>query len=231
VVEWWPYRPPTDVSALRRLILTAALGTLSGTAVLGVWWAADGTGRSAEHRAAPAATTPALAVSPSSPTPHPALSSYRSSREHSAVAVPVRLRIPSIEVDSGLETLRRAADNSIEVPRQPGMAGWWADGPRPGQPGPAVVLGHVDSRYGPAVFFRLDQLRAGDEVLVERADSSTVRFVVTELHPYRKDQFPTELVYYPTLKPELRLVTCGGPVDPSTGHYRDNLVVFTVHAP
>jgi sortase (surface protein transpeptidase) len=133
-------------------------------------------------------------------------------------------------VDTGLEALGRAPDQSIEVPRQPSSAGWWAGGPRPGQVGPAVILGHVDSKTGPAVFFRLGELEAGDEVLVERADGTTARFLVTTLDRYHKAEFPSELVYYPTVEPELRLVTCGGPFDPSTGHYRDNLVVFAAQA-
>jgi sortase (surface protein transpeptidase) len=133
-------------------------------------------------------------------------------------------------VDTGLEALGRAPDQSIEVPRQPSSAGWWAGGPRPGQVGPAVILGHVDSKAGPAVFFRLGELEAGDEVLVERADGTTARFLVTTLERYHKAEFPSELLYYPTVKPELRLVTCGGPFDSSTGHYRDNLVAFAAQA-
>ena len=133
-------------------------------------------------------------------------------------------------LDTGLEALALAPDQSIEVPRQPSSAGWWAGGPRPGQVGPAVILGHVDSKTGPAVFFRLGELEAGDEVLVDRTDGTTARFQVTSLDRYHKAEFPSELVYYPTGQPELRLVTCGGPFDPSTGHYRDNLVVFAVQA-
>jgi sortase (surface protein transpeptidase) len=181
-----------------------------------------------------ASTVAGSTVSPPprpTPTAHTALSSYRSLRSHDAVAEPVRLHIPAIGVDSPLETLRRAADQSIEVPGQPSSAGWWADGPRPGQLGPAVVLGHLDSKTGPAVFFRLPELRPGDEILVDRTDGTTVRFIVSGLHWYQKDEFPTELVYYPTLNPELRLVTCGGPMDPSTGNHRDNLVVYATHAP
>jgi sortase (surface protein transpeptidase) len=158
------------------------------------------------------------------------VSSYRSTRTHDEVAGPVRLRIPSIKVNTGLEELRRAADQTIQVPRDPDSAGWWADGPRPGQVGPAVILGHVDSKTGPAVFFRLVELAVGADILVDLADGTTVRFTVTALHRYRKEEFPTDLVYYPTLNRELRLVTCGGPIDPTTGHYRDNLVVFAVRA-
>ena len=81
------------------------------------------------------------------------------------------------------------------------------------------------------MFFRLHELAPGDEVLIDRADGTTARFVVTSLDRYEKALFPSELVYYPTLQPEIRLVTCGGPFDPSTGHYRDNVVVFADQAP
>jgi sortase (surface protein transpeptidase) len=144
--------------------------------------------------------------------------------------LPVRLRIPAIDVDTGLESLGLASDQSIEVPTEPGVAGWWERGPRPGQVGPAVILGHVDSKAGPAVFFRLDRLERGDEVLVDRADGSTARFVVTGQGTYRKVAFPCDLVYYPTLDPELRLVTCGGPYDQAAGTYTENLVVFAAQA-
>jgi sortase (surface protein transpeptidase) len=170
--------------------------------------------------------TSAASIPETSLATHSGLSPYRSTRTHRETAAPIRLRIPSIDVDTGLEALGRASDQSIEVPRQPSSAGWWAGGPRPGQVGPAVILGHVDSRTGPAVFFRLGELEGGDEILVERADGTTARFLVTTLERYHKSEFPSELVYYPTVEPELRLVTCGGPFDSSTGHYRDNLVVF-----
>ena len=174
-------------------------------------------------------TMSAAAGEPSAAAPS-LLASYRSTRTHTQTAAPVRLRIPSIDVDTGLEALGRGQDNSIEVPRQPSLAGWWAGGSRPGQVGPAVILGHVDSKTGPAVFYRLDELAAGDEILVDRADQTTARFLVSSLASYPKTEFPSELVYYPTLRPELRLVTCGGPLDGSTRHYRDNLVVYATQA-
>jgi hypothetical protein len=88
----------------------------------------------------------------------------------------------------------------------------------------------VDSRSGPAVFYRLHTLQRGDEILVDRADGSRARFVVTRQGKYSKAAFPSDLVYYPTLDPELRLVTCGGPIDVGTGHYSENLVVFAAQA-
>jgi hypothetical protein len=200
--------------ARHRLTGTRAFGSLLAVLLLGACGNADDTDTSAGSIAEPGLKA------------HSGLWSYRSTRAHSETAAPVRLRIPAIDVDTGLEALGRAPDQSIEVPRQPSSAGWWAGGPRPGQVGPAVILGHVDSKTGPAVFFRLGELEAGNEVLVERTDGTTARFLVTTLERHHKSEFPSELVYYPTVKPELRLVTCGGPFDPSTGHYRDNLVVF-----
>jgi hypothetical protein len=151
---------------------------------------------------------------------------YRSARDYAAVAVPVRLRIPSIGVRTSLERLGRAADGTVQVPRRWERAGWYTGGFRPGQPGPAVVLGHVDSKTGPAVFFRLRALRPGALVLVDRADSTTVRFRVTRVEQYRKTRFPSDLVYFPTLEPSLRLVTCGGSFDTASGHYRDNVIAL-----
>jgi sortase (surface protein transpeptidase) len=98
----------------------------------------------------------------------------------------------------------------------------------PGEPGPTVVAGHVDSRTGPAVFYRLDELAAGDRVEVTRSDGQVFvyRVVTVESHP--KNAFPTGRVYGPTPGPELRLITCGGDFDRSSRHYLDNVVVMAV---
>ncbi len=93
--------------------------------------------------------------------------------------------------------------------------------------GPAILLGHVDSAAeGPSVFFRLGELKPGDAVLVERADGSTARFTVDEVKRYPKEKFPTDLVYGDIDHAGLRILTCGGAFDDSTGHYLDNIVVF-----
>jgi sortase (surface protein transpeptidase) len=155
-----------------------------------------------------------------------AVRGFRSVRRYRATDLPVRLEIPAIGVATGLERLGRAPDRTVEVPSDWQVAGWYAEGPRPGDPGSAVVLGHVDSKSGPAVFYRLRELRPGDRVEVVRADGSRVRFRVDRSERYAKTRFPTAEVYYPTLTPMLRLVTCGGPFDAAAGHYRDNLIVF-----
>ncbi len=171
-----------------------------------------------------AATAPQApaAQAPSSQAPSP---SFRSVRTYVAVAEPVRLRIPALRIDSPLLRLGRAPDQSIEVPTDYGTAGWFAEGPRPGQPGPAVILGHVDSKAGPGVFFRLARLPVGADVLVDRADGSTVDFRVRSTEHVAKTAFPTDLVYAPTLEPSLHLVTCGGQFDHATGSYLDNVIV------
>jgi hypothetical protein len=174
----------------------------------------------------PGAARGATAVSPTTP----AVDSFVSARDYHAVAPPVRIRIPAAQVDSALQRLSRAPDGTIRVPTRPGIAGWYAEGPRPGQPGPAVILGHVDSATGPAVFFHVPELRPGDAVHIDRADGSTARFRVTHLSQVSKNRFPTDLVYAPTLEASLRLVTCGGSIDAASRHYRDNVIVFAVPA-
>jgi hypothetical protein len=151
---------------------------------------------------------------------------FRSPRGYRATPDPVRLDIPRIGVSTGLQRLGQAPDGTVEVPGDWDVAGWYAPGPRPGDPGSAVMLGHVDSKSGPAVFFRLRQLRRGDRIEVTRDDRSRVRFVVARIDQYDKRRFPTDDVYYPTLTPTLRLVTCGGTFDRSSGHYRANIIVF-----
>lgn len=172
---------------------------------------------------------------PSAASPAPSggtggIASYHSTRVLQEVTEPVRVRIPSINVSSGLERLTRQPDGTVGVPVDYQSAGWYSQGPRPGEPGSAVILGHVDSKTGPAVFFRATDLRPGAVILVDRAGGEPSRFVVTSLARYPKDRFPTDEVYFPTLRPELRLVTCGGSFDSATGHYRDNVVVYASRA-
>jgi Sortase domain len=158
-----------------------------------------------------------------------AVRDFESVRGYRPTPVPVRLEIARIGVSTRLGRLGREADGTVEVPKGPGKwdtAGWYAGGTRPGDPGSAVILGHVDSKSGPAVFYRLRQLRRGDKVEVVRADGSRVRFAVDRVEQFPKERFPTDDVYYPTLRPQLRLVTCGGTFDPVSGHYRANVIAF-----
>ena len=154
---------------------------------------------------------------------------FRSTRGYRPTPLPVRLEIPAIGVDTRLQRLGRAGDGTVDVPSGPGQwdeAGWYEEGTRPGDPGSAVILGHVDSKAGPAVFYRLRLLRRGDRVEVFRAGGSRITFIVDRIEQYDKRRFPTADVYYPTLRPMLRLVTCGGPFDDTADHYTQNVIVF-----
>jgi hypothetical protein len=138
----------------------------------------------------------------------------------------VRLEIAAIGVRAPVIRLGLNRDGTLEVPARFDEVGWWTGGARPGERGPAVIAGHVDSRTGPAVFFRLDRLRARDTIVVVRRDGSRARFVVQRIARYRKAAFPTARVYGPTRAPALRLITCSGAFDAASGHYVDNTVVY-----
>lgn len=138
----------------------------------------------------------------------------------------MRIAIPAINVGAELETLHRGADGTLDTPVDWNRAGWYADGIAPGERGPAVIVGHLDSaNAGPAVFYRLHELQSGDDVFIESTDGRTQRFVVGTTSQFPKTGFPTEMVYGPTPLPELRLITCIGAFDRSTRNYLDNFVV------
>ncbi len=141
-------------------------------------------------------------------------------------AAPVRVRIPGIDLDSALGELTVQQDGHLAAPDNPDQVGWWSDGPRPGDPGAAVLVGHVDSRTGPAAFYNLSALRPGERITVERADRTRVEFTVKALRQYAKDEFPDDQVYSLTGPPELHLITCGGSYDHERHAYADNLVVY-----
>ncbi|SFK41086.1 LPXTG-site transpeptidase (sortase) family protein [Amycolatopsis sacchari] len=145
-----------------------------------------------------------------------------------AVADPSAVDIPKIGAHSSLVPLGVNADGTVQVPpvETPQQAGWYHEGPPPGDVGPAVILGHVDGKGQKGVFYRLHELKPGDEVTVSRVDGSVARFSVTRVDQVDKDQFPTEAVYGDTSDPELRLITCGGSFDHAAHSYRDNIIVY-----
>lgn len=142
-------------------------------------------------------------------------------------SVPIRLSIPKIDIETTFENpLGLNGDMTIEVPNSYTQVGWYKNGPTPGEVGAAVVLGHVDSYKGPAVFWPLRKLEAGDEIEITREDGSVAVFTVDSLARYSQDNFPTELVYGSTDTPTLRLVTCTGIYDKREEKYSHNLVVY-----
>ncbi|MDP9430478.1 MAG: class F sortase [Actinomycetota bacterium] len=179
--------------------------------------ASPSAGPSTNSEAVPGPSAPTT-----SPAPPPAATG--------SVAVPVSIRVPAIDVESDLITVGLNPDGTLEVP-QPGpdydKAAWFRDSPRPGEVGPAVIEGHVDSAAnGPSVFYELGNLAPGDRAEVTREDGTVATFEVYDIRVVPKDDFPTLEVYGNTEGPELRLITCGGPFDSSAGSYIDNVVVF-----
>lgn len=167
------------------------------------------------------------AAAPTLPAPTGLIAAVPQHRS-APVSLPVALTIPAIGVQTSLVHLGLTASGALQVPSSTAVAGWYTGSPRPGAVGSAVIAGHVDSRAGPGVFFRLSALHRGDLVYVRRADGTLAVFRVTDVLRYTKDGFPTSAVYGPTPDPELRLITCGGTFDPALGSYLSNTVVYAV---
>lgn len=142
---------------------------------------------------------------------------------------PVRVRIPEIDVDADVIDLGLNVDGTLEVPTDFAQTGWYTGRSVPGAVGPSVVVGHVDSFSGPAVFYQLSDLEAGDTIEIHRSDGVVARFRVTRTKMVDKDEFPTVEVYGPTEAPTLRLITCGGDFDQSARSYEGNFLVFAEH--
>jgi hypothetical protein len=138
-------------------------------------------------------------------------------------AEPARVIIPEVGVDASVVPVGATTDG-IEVPPVY-EAGWYAEGPRPSEPGRAVVLGHLDSLTGPAAFTQVPQARPGADVTVVDQAGVSHEFEVLRSLEVAKSSFPVAEVYGATRRPSLALITCGGDFDPETG-YENNVIVF-----
>jgi sortase (surface protein transpeptidase) len=165
-------------------------------------------------------TTPAAAVTVQDTAPQPA---KPQTLPHSE---PVHISIPGIDVDTDVVPTGLRTDGGLALPNQFDVTAWYTGGPAPGDLGPAVIAGHVDSTKGIAIFWRLRELVPGDTILISRVDGSTATFTVTEVQQYSQDSFPTDAVYGNIDYAGLRLITCGGTFSTTSGHYSDNIVVY-----
>jgi hypothetical protein len=185
-----------------------------------------------QARATPVAQRPATTAPPTtttttlSPAAIPAPPPVANASVPGPAFAPIAIRIDKIGASAPVDPMGLNADGSLEVPTDFQRAGYYTGRPPPGAVGPAIIVAHVDSKTGPAVFYRLRDLRPGDEVVVTRTDRSEVVFVVDRLERHRKSAFPTKAVYSVTPGATLRLITCGGTFDRKSGHYRDNLIAF-----
>ncbi len=178
-----------------------------------------------------AAATPAT-TQPAPPPPPPAPPTTDPPAAPAAPAppppdwTPTQVRVGKIEVAAPIDALGVDDQDRLQVPTDPSRVGWWSGGAQPGEDDPAVLVGHLDSTTGPAVFHRLELLAPGDVIEVDRADATTARFMVERIESHPKDEFPTMDVYGPTEASTLRLVTCFGEFDEERFSYKDNLIVY-----
>jgi LPXTG-site transpeptidase (sortase) family protein len=205
-----------------RALLVVALTTIIGALVaIGV----DANG-DAEAPPAAAAQDPARV-----PAPPPGPSTARPKADANSNPSPVGLTIPAIKVASSVTRLGLNKDGTVEVPKDPDDAGWYGKGPIPGQNGSSVILGHVDSKAGPAVFYRLKNLEPGDQIAVELSDNTVARYRVARVAQYANRDFPAVKVYAGSPdRPALNLVTCGGKYDRAAGGYQSNVVVYAEYS-
>ncbi|HLG90992.1 MAG TPA: class F sortase [Candidatus Saccharimonadales bacterium] len=140
--------------------------------------------------------------------------------------LPESLIIPDISIVAPIVMVGQQADGAMEVPKRFDVGGWYKYSPLPGSVGPAVIVGHVDSKDGPAIFWRLKELKPGQFVYIKRTDGKSVKFRVASVRHFDQDKFPTNEVYGNIDYPGLRLITCGGWFDRSIGRYTQNTVVF-----
>ncbi|SDR81903.1 class F sortase [Microlunatus soli] len=220
----------------RRLVLTGIIVVLVALGLIMIGMAARSV---SEQRGAGVESRPLAGGAPSAATadpkppadPTPADDDPTSKPVAGAsrrAADPVDITIPRIGVKTSVMKLGLAADRTVEVPPydRADDVGWYTKSPIPGATGPSVLIGHVDSPDGPAVFARMAQLDAGDKVSVKRSDGSTAVFSIKRVETFAKDDFPTQKVYGDTDHPELRLITCGGTYDRGAGGYQANTIAF-----
>lgn len=141
---------------------------------------------------------------------------------------PIRILIPAIGVRASVHGVGRDRDGSIAVPAATlrNEAGWFTEGPSPGQYGPAVLVGHVDTKDRPAVFHRLHELKAGARIEITRRDRKIAIFEVNTVETFSKNQLPVSRVYEDYSRPALRLITCGGRWVGGDVGYASNVIVF-----
>jgi sortase (surface protein transpeptidase) len=203
---------PTPLSGHLRSVALVLVLVLGALVVLGFQWDATTAGAPAVSRA----KDPVTVLPPQS-------RAVVSTKD----APPVAIKIPAIKVSADVINLGLNEDKTVEVPENPAEVGWYSKGPKPGEFGSAVMLGHLDSKTGPAVFYKLRSLEPGQKITVRRADDSIGHFEVVKVATYKNEDFPASKVYGGSPDwPALNLVTCGGEYDRKAGGYQSNVVVY-----
>jgi sortase (surface protein transpeptidase) len=182
-----------------------------------------------QTRPAVVAPSSPTTTAPASATPSaPAVGAATAADRALPRSVPTRLSIPEIAVDAPFTDLSIGESGQLDAPpaNDSNLVGWFRDGASPGERGSSIVVGHVDTKTGPAVFARLATLQSGSVVNITRADGIVASFKVDSVDTFSKAAFPDDRVYGDTASPQLRLITCGGAYNHNAQDYEDNVVVF-----
>ncbi|WP_152626612.1 class F sortase [Streptacidiphilus carbonis] len=220
------------LSAVSRPRVLGALASLSaGLVAVSVAGAALGVGAPVRTAAAVAVSARGTASDSVRPAPRSSASAAPASRAaHAPLArsTPIQLLMPSVGLTAPLLGLGMDSKGQPELPpfSQPRTAGWLRDSATPGEAGTSVLVGHVDTRTGPAVFWNLSAVKPGAPVEVARLDGSTAEFTVDRVQSYPKASFPSAQVYAPAKDAQLRIITCGGGFDRKRAEYTGNVVLF-----
>ncbi|MEV6790806.1 class F sortase [Streptomyces sp. NPDC051320] len=206
---------PTPPDHRRSLLWPAAAVALGA---LLMYNSVEGNGTTEPHPTAVASAEP----SPAAPSP---------SVDRTLVlprSTPTRISIPAIGVNAPFTNLSLGSQGELNPPPADdnNLVGWYMGGAAPGQAGPAIVAGHVDTKTGPAVFMLLYALKPGNTIDIAREDGTVATFKVDSVEEFSKADFPDNRVYSDTPDPQLRLITCGGVYDHQVKDYKDNVVVF-----
>lgn len=215
------------MTATGRLVgwIAAVVGAAAVAAVVVLVAAGTAGGGSAETAGTPRASA-SSSPSPTNPFSADGLQDPVAAAPVPGAGRPVAIRIPALGLQSPLEDLTIGDQGQLRPPMDFDRAGWFVDGPTPGEIGPAIIAGHVDSHAGPAIFDRLDELVDGDQVIVDTETGASLTFTITGRMQSATATFPTSDVYTNVPRPELRLITCAGSFDSSIRRYTDNLILF-----
>jgi len=163
--------------------------------------------------------------SPSFSTPLPKVN-QQISAQNETLGLPIRLKIPQINVDAAIEYVGLTSNGAMDVPQKIENVGWFKFGPHPGQRGSAVIAGHFNGPNGEdGVFINLYKLKSGDKIYTENEKGSPITFVVRESRLY--DPGYADDVFNQSDGAHLNLITCDGVWDGVKKSYSKRLVVFT----
>ncbi|PCN44024.1 sortase [Brevibacillus laterosporus] len=141
--------------------------------------------------------------------------------------IPNRLQIPSIGLDTTIETVGITVEGNMDVPKAFDKVGILSPWTKPGEKGNAVIAGHFDHYTGPAIFYHLKKLKHGDHVIVSDSNDHRLIYAVKEVTTFKTKEAPLERIFGESNTSNLNLVTCSGKFNKKTQEHAKRLVVFT----